>query len=476
MKKNLFYNLLYTASQLLFPLVTIPYVSRILDPESVGRIGFIDSLTYFSIAIAEFGVLVYGTREVAKIKNDIPALRKLVSELILLHTVTSFFSFLFYFLGIYVLYDKIGDPRLVLYSFCMLLFNAIACEWYFLGTEQFRFIALRLIIVRFAALCAVFIFVKEREDYYLYYLIMILGVVTNIAWNFGVLMKQVKLVKVRYGWTKHIRYTWVTFLISILYGIPLFLDNIILGFTVSAFAVGIYSLSLKVVRILGMAVTESLMVFFSRIVNYVALNKIEEVQELYKKTLRMIMIFSIPLSIGLFLIADDAVRIIFGPQFAEVAIDLKILSIFPLLKSYSLFLRNEILLPFQFEKYYVKALSWGAIAFVLFALLLCPLYGHAGACYAILASEIVVIIINQVFINKMKNVHLKIEWKILLQTLFISFLFIPVIWIIRLFSENEWIVTGLSIIICTLMYVFVQVVIFKNPLMLEIRNAINRSL
>ena len=190
----------------------------------------------------------------------------------------------------------------------------------------------------------------------------------------------------------------------------------------------------------------------------------------------MIMIFSIPLSIGLFLIADDAVRIIFGPQFAEVAIDLKILSIFPLLKSYSLFLRNEILLPFQFEKYYVKALSWGAIAFVLFALLLCPLYGHAGACYAILASEIVVIIINQVFINKMKNVHLKIEWKILLQTLFISFLFIPVIWIIRLFSENEWLVTGLSIITCTLMYVFVQVVIFKNPLMLEIRNAINRSL
>jgi hypothetical protein len=124
----------------------------------------------------------------------------------------------------------------------------------------------------------------------------------------------------------------------------------------------------------------------------------------------------------------------------------------------------------------VKTLAWGAIAFVLFALLLCPLYGHAGACYAIIASEIVVIFINQVFINKMENVFLIIEWKILLQTLFVSFLFIPLVWIIRLFSENEWIITGLSIISCTLMYAFVQIVIFKNPLVLEIRNAINRSL
>jgi O-antigen/teichoic acid export membrane protein len=476
LKKNLFYNLLYTASQLLFPLVTIPYVSRVLDPESVGRIGFIDSLTYFSIAIAEFGIMVYGTREIARLRNDIPALRNLVSELMLLHIVTSFFSFLFYFLAIYASYDRIGDPRLILFSFCMLLFNAIACEWYFLGTEQFRFIALRLIITRFAALSAVFIFVKERDDYYLYYLIMVLAVITNIAWNFGVLTKQVKLVKVEYGWTKHIRYIWVTFLISILYGIPVFLDNVILGFTVSAYAVGIYSLALKVVRILGMAVTESLMVFFPRIVNYISLNNFEEVKVLYNKTLRMIIIFCIPLSIGLIMIADDAVKIIFGPQFAEVAVDLKILSVFPLLKSYSLFLRNEILLPFHHEKYYVKTLAWGAIAFVLFALLLCPLYGHAGACYAIIASEIVVIFINQVFINKMGNVFLIIEWKILLQTLFVSFLFIPLVWIIRLFSENEWIITGLSIISCTLMYAFVQIVIFKNPLVLEIRNAINRSL
>lgn len=476
LKKNLFYNLLYTASQLLFPLITIPYVSRVLDPESVGRISFVDSLTYFFIAIAEFGILVYGTREVAKIRNDAIALKKLVSELICLHSISSLVTFFLYFPVVYALYDRISDPRLVLFSFAMLLANSLACEWYFLGTEQFRFIALRLIFTRLAALIAVFLFVRDREDYYLYYLIMVVAVIINMLLNFTALVKQVGFRWRQTSPGSHIRYTSVTFLMNVLYGVPFFLDNVVLGLTYSAFAVGIYAFSMKVIRIVGMAITESLMVFFPRIVNYIASNKTAELQELYQKTTRSILLFCIPVCIGLLLIADDAVHVIFGPQFSAVAINLKILSVFPLLKSYSLFQRNEILLPYQEEKLYVKSLLSGAITFIALAVLLCPWYGDVGASISVIAAELVVIVCNAIFIWRMGKMTQRIEWKMIAQTVAASLLFVPVIMLLKMATTNEYIVVSAGIITCTLLYAVLQTLIFKNPLAVEVRRVIQRSL
>lgn len=89
LKKNLVYNSILSLSQVLFPLITIPYISRVLDPEGVGRVGFIDSYTYFFTVVAEFGIITYGVREIVKLKDDPIALKKLVSELFLIQLIAS---------------------------------------------------------------------------------------------------------------------------------------------------------------------------------------------------------------------------------------------------------------------------------------------------------------------------------------------------------------------------------------------------
>ena len=147
-KQNLFYNFLLSISQILVPLISIPYVSRILDPEGIGRVGFVDGFTYYFVVLAEAGIMVYGIREVARCRQDKQALGQLVNELLSLHIRSSLISLILYAGAVWFLWSKVGDIRLLYFSVAFLLVNAFACEWYFIGQERFRYIALRSILIR----------------------------------------------------------------------------------------------------------------------------------------------------------------------------------------------------------------------------------------------------------------------------------------------------------------------------------------
>src|SRR3712207_4460747 len=109
--KNLAYNFLLSLSQILFPLVSIPYIARVLHPGGIGSVGFVDSLSYYFVTLAEFGIVVYGVRAVARTKKDAAALHKLVSELVVLHLITSAVVIAVFGLSLFFLYQKIGDYR-----------------------------------------------------------------------------------------------------------------------------------------------------------------------------------------------------------------------------------------------------------------------------------------------------------------------------------------------------------------------------
>ena len=85
-------------------MLSIPYVSRILDPEGIGKVSFIDSFTYYFVSIAEFGIMLYGIREVAKERGNHERLGQLVSELITLHVITSLCTMILYAVSVFILW------------------------------------------------------------------------------------------------------------------------------------------------------------------------------------------------------------------------------------------------------------------------------------------------------------------------------------------------------------------------------------
>ena len=314
---------------MLIPLLSIPYISRVLDTDGIGHVGFIDSFSYYIVVIAEFGITVYGIREVAKARDNKESLAELVSELLLLHFITSLFTLVFYAGSVYFLWDKIRDFRLLLFSISFLLVSFFSCDWYFWGREKFGFIAMRSIIVRLLGLVSIFILIRQPKDFYIYYGIIVASSVITCTWNYYVLCSEVKFSFRNTKWKKHLRHVWIIYLINIFYSIPLMLDNVLLRMVSSASAVGIYSFSIKVVRISTNLLADSFLVFFPRIVSLAGNKDDVQLRQKLEMNVQLVILAAIPMGIGLFLIADELAVVFLVQKFLMSADDLRVLSPFP---------------------------------------------------------------------------------------------------------------------------------------------------
>ncbi|HYJ38608.1 MAG TPA: flippase [Chitinophagaceae bacterium] len=468
-RKNLAFNFLLSASQLLLPLISIPYVSHVLDPEGIGNVSFIDSLTYYFISISEFGIVVYGMREVARLRTDREALTKLVSELLTLHLISTIISIFLYGITIFFLWSRIPDFRLILFSLSFLMVNAFACEWYYYGTEQFRYISLRSILTRLCGLAGIFILVHNPPDYYLYYAIIAGTGIVNILWNVFELRSRLRIRLFISGWKKHISKTWVTYLISLSYSISLMLDSVLLGLVSAAAFVGFYAFAVKLVRLSAMALTDTLLVYFPHVVALLHNQEKEKFQQAILRNVQLLNLFSIPIGVGLFFLSNEITSVVFGPAFSPVALDLRILSIVPFLKCYNLFLSKQVLIAYDNEKLYLRSLFASGIIFVLATVLLSYFLKDVGASIAMVIYETCLLFFNYYFVKKTDSTLKVFDWKSVLHALAGAAIFIPLIIFSQRWMEADWLWLTLVIGVSAFAYILFQVFVLKNELMIGLR-------
>jgi O-antigen/teichoic acid export membrane protein len=393
LKKNLAYNFLLSISQVLFPLLSIPWLSRVLDPEGLGRVQFVDSLTYYFIVLAEAGIVTHAIREVARSRHDAVALRKLVSELLSLHLLTTLVASVLYAVAVFILYDKIADPRLLFFSGSFLLLNGFACEWYFWGREEFRFIAARSLLVRALALVSLFILVRRPEHYVVYYAIIAGSAVAILLWNVGRMISQVGISFKNLDWKKHLRVTRITYAVSIAYSIPLLLDNVLLGILSGTAVVAFYAYALKIVRLVAALITDTFLVLYPRTVSLLQSDDAIAVRRNLRLSSDGLLLLAFPAGMGIWLAADAFTNVYFGPGFAPVADHLKILSVFPFFMTAALYLNKQILMPRNQERQVLLGLIAGAMVFAITAFWFCSGWGSRGMAWALIASEATVTIV-----------------------------------------------------------------------------------
>ncbi len=475
-KRNLVYNFMLSFSQVMIPLLTIPYISRILDPDGIGHVSFMDSFSYYFVVIAEFGITVYGIREIAKVRDNKERLANLVSELYLLHLITSLVTLVFYAVTVYFLWERIRDVRLLLFSISFLLVSFFSCDWYFLGNERFGFITTRSLIIRVAGLFSIFILVKQPADYYIYYGIIVASSVITGIWNNYVLFREVKPSFKNSNWKKHLERVWVIYLINLFYSIPLMLDNVMLRLVSTASAVGIYSFSIKVVRISTNLLADSFLVFFPRIVSLANNNEVVQLRRKLLLNVQLILLVSIPMGVGLFLIAGELALVFFGPKFITAAHDLRLLSFFPFLKGMSLFFSNSVLITHHHEKPFLKNLIVTSSLFIPAALVLSDLYQDFGICIALIATEFFLMMSNY-FTVKKKLPHLQIfDTRTAYQALTGSLIFIPVVIFARNFIHQELLRLICSIVACIASYAIFILFIARNEFAINLKLAALRFL
>ncbi len=416
---NYVMNTILKMSSFLFPLITFPYVSRVLGVDLNGKIAFSTSYVSYFTMIAQLGIPTYGIRACAKVRDNREKLSKTVQELLLINSFMVVFSYIGLLITAFTIPKVIDNRNLVMLSSISVILTCIGMDWFYQATEQYDYITARNIAFKFISIGLMFLLVHEPEDYIIYAGINVLGTVGSNILNFIRIRKYVSLKFVKgYDLHQHLKPILVFFLFTVSATIYTSLDSVMLGFMSTDKQVGLYAASIKMRNILYSLVTSIGTVLLPR-ASYLIQNKdFKKFEEIIKKSFQFIAALSIPLTIFFVFEANTTILFLSGNEYADASTAMMIVTPTIFIAGISNITGIQVLIPLGFEKYTVISTFGGAITDLLLNLLFIPQMGAAGAALGTLIAEVVVLFI-QLFFMYRENLaqYLKVDWINLLKTI-----------------------------------------------------------
>lgn len=470
-KFNFIMNFILTLSNFIFPLITFPYVSRILQASGLGKVGFATSIIAYFSMIAMMGIPTYGIKACAKIRDDSYKLTKTVYELLILNTIFLAFALTLLLLSVIFINKLYIDKELYIILAFSMLFNVLGIEWLYKALEQYSYITIRSIFFKIASLILLFVFVKESNDILPYAMLTVLASVGAGILNFYNLRKIITLYKITFKQleiTKHIKPSFTFFLLTISITIYVNLDSVMLGFITSDDNVGYYSAAVKIKQILVTLVTSLGAVMLPRLAFYYEQKRFDEFKDLVKNALGFIFIVSLPLTIYFTLYAKDAIFLLSGESFLASVEPMQIIMPTVFFIALSNLMGWQILVPMDREKQIVFSTIIGALVGGIINIFAIPHLGVNGAAIANLCAECAVVVAQIILLRKfIFPILAKINiWKMLI-ALFISTgvtLLIP-------FNLNKIINLLLSSILFFGSYL-ISLLLLKEPMVYQIFSSV----
>ena len=392
-KSNYIFNLLNSISQLLFPLITFPYASRIMMADGIGQVQFFSSIISYISLFTCLGIPMYAIREVAKVRSDMKQMSTTTIEILLLHAMLTILGYVAVAIICMTVSDVQTDIPLFLILSATIFFTAIGCEWFYQGIEDFKYVAIRGLIVKIISVALLFIFVKTKEDILWYGAYTVFGVLGGNIFNFLRLRKYVdrKIVDIHdLHPLRHLKPAIHIFVFNVITSIYLQLNTVLLGFLKDVAAVGYFTAATKLMY-MTMSVSNSLgSVMMPRASNLIAENKMNEFKSVVQKSYDFIIAISIPLTIGLIFTSKSAVLLLSGNDFYPAILASQIVAINIISIGISGVMGMQILYPMGKINIVILCTFLGAIINVIVNVLLIPHYGHYGTAVAFATTELVV--------------------------------------------------------------------------------------
>ena len=230
-KQNFIMNILLMMSSIVFPLISFPYVSRILLPEGTGKVAFAVSVVGYFSMFAQLGISVYGIKACVRVRDDKEELSRTVQEILLINIFTCLIVCVFFAAALTFVPRIKEDRTLFLLIGLLIPFNMLEMEWLYKGLEKFTYISIRTIIFKGIAVISMFCLVHNRDDYVIYGFLSIFASLASSACNFINLRKLVFLKPVLgYNLRRHIRPILVFFAMTGAVTIYTGLSETMLGF------------------------------------------------------------------------------------------------------------------------------------------------------------------------------------------------------------------------------------------------------
>jgi O-antigen/teichoic acid export membrane protein len=393
--KNAILNTTKTVLGILFPLVTYPYVSRVLGVENIGVYNFSFSVLSYFLLIAALGVSTYGIREGTRIRDDRERMYLFVSELFSINMVSTIIAYVLLIVLMFSVpfFMPYRTPVLILSA--EIFFTTIGVSWICNVYEDFLAIAVITIAFQIISLILIFVFVRSPHDLINYlFVLLVSNSGANIASFFYIRRKYCRFrLTGLIDWNKHLKPILIIFSTSVAITVYVSSDTTMLGIMTSDYQVGLYGTAVKVYTIIKNILAAVLMVLIPRFTLLFTSEDKNSVDETFSKVFNTLTLLMLPMCTGLYLLSDDIVTIISGQEFAGAAQPLRWLSLAIVFSLYAYMYTQCVLIPKKEEKVVFKATLISAIINILLNCALIPLWGINAAAITTVIAEVITFII-----------------------------------------------------------------------------------
>lgn len=391
MKKNLAYNALlntvYRLLNVIFPFITATYVSRVLAPAGVGKVAYAQNIISYFLMFAVMGIPEYGTREIAKVRDDEKKVSRLFCELVSINTLSTALCVVVYYGFIGLVFPKDFSFYAVLGM--ELILNFLNIDWMYQGNEDYLYITVRSIGVKVLSLIALFVLVKDASDYLFYGVVHCMGLGFNHVLNVLHLRKRIHYTHQNLNLRQHMQPILVLMVSAITASLYSKVDMTMLGWMSTDAVVGYYSNAHKLMNIVLTLVTALSGAFLPRL-SYVYVNDRKRYSEYVTLGLRLVLLLALPSCAGIWIIADDLTLCMFGEAFLPSAATIRILSSLTIIKGIGDILCYQSAISSGNEKLLIKSRVIAGITNIILNAWLIPKYQHNGAAVASVISELIV--------------------------------------------------------------------------------------
>lgn len=390
-KVNYILNLINTGTQMLFPLITFPYVCRVIEADGIGQINFFQSIISYISLFTCLGIPMYAIREIARDRSDVVQMNRTAMEILLLHSMLTLVGYaIVAILCLTVPQIQVNIPLFLILSLTI-FFTAIGCEWFYQGIEDFKYITIRGLIIKTVSVVLLFIFVKSKTDLLYYGCYTVFGVLGGNIFNFFRLRKYIHRENIIFSELhikRHIKPVLKVFSFSVVTSIYLQLNTVLLGFLKNALAVGYFAAATKVMQMLLTMSACLGSVMMPRASHLIAENKETEFNRLIQKSYDFTLAIALPMTIGLIFCAPSLIMALCGVKFEHSILPSQIIAPIILMVAISNVFGIQVLFPKGKINIVTLCCGIGAVADLILNLCLIPFFSYIGTSIAYLGAEV----------------------------------------------------------------------------------------
>lgn len=473
---NAFLNGIRSILNLIFPLITFPYVSRILQASGTGKYNFANSIVSYFLLIAALGITNYAVREGAKLRDDRQKISEFASQVFTINMIATLLAYILLFISL-IIFKKLWPYTTAILIFGLqIFFTTIGVEWIYTIFEDYAYITIRSIIFKIISMILLFVFVRERSDYLNYVAVTVFSSVGSNVLNYfhAKTLCDIKLT-LKINWKQHLKPILVIFATGIATQIYVNSDITILGILKNDYLVGIYSVSSKIYAIVKSLVQSIVIVAVPRLSMLLGKRETKKFSFLLSRVTNSLAMFTFPVTIGLYMLAPQVIEIISGKGYLRGVSSLRLLCPALLASVFSWILAYCVLLPAKREnKFFISAVV-SAVLNISLNFVLIPLMGENGAALTTTIAEIVMLVMIIFYCKDvLSGVYNYKFWTDMISYILGSIGIIGACLISTALSQSVFVQVLISVVFAALIYTLILVVCDNSMIYTVINDAKDR--